>query len=78
MDLQTRKLNLITYLAQIKDEIFFEKLENYILKREIEHNPDLQPFTVEELINRIEKSELDFKNGNFKSQEDLEKISANW
>ncbi|NCT17164.1 MAG: hypothetical protein COZ75_05790 [Flavobacteriaceae bacterium CG_4_8_14_3_um_filter_34_10] len=78
MDLQTRKLNLITYLAQIKDEIFFDKLENYILKREVERNPDLKPFTVEELINRIEKSELDFENGNFKSQDDLEKISANW
>lgn len=78
MDLQTRKLNLITYLAQIKDEPFFDKLENYILKREIENNPDLKPFTIEELIGRIEKSELDFKNGRFKSQEDLEKSSANW
>ena len=78
MDLQTRKLNLIAYLAQIKDEIFFEKLEKFILKREIEHNPELKPFTVEELVNRIEKSELDFKNGNIKSQEDLERISANW
>lgn len=78
MDLQTRKLNLITYLAQIKDEVFFDKLENYILKREAKHDPDLKPLTVEELINRIEKSELDFKNGNFKSQEDLEQLSANW
>ncbi len=78
MDFQTRKLNLITYLAQIKDEILFDKLENYILKTETEHNPDLKPFTIEELINRIKKSELDFKNGRFKSQEDLEKISANW
>ena len=78
MDLQTRKLNLITYLAQIKDEILFDKLENYILKREIEYNPELKTFTVEELVNRIEKSELDFENGNMKSQEDLERISANW
>lgn len=78
MDLPTRKLNLITYLAQIKDEIFFNQLENYILKREVELNPDLKPFTVEELINRVEMSELDFENGKFKSQEDLEKISANW
>ena len=78
MDLQTRKLNLITYLAQIKDEIFFDELENFILKREVENNPELKPFTVEELISRIEKSELDFKNGKVKSQEDLEKISANW
>ncbi len=78
MDLQTRKLNLITYLAQIKDELFFDKLEKFILKSEVERNPNLKPFTVEELISRIEKSELDFKNGAFKSQEDLEKISANW
>ena len=27
MDLQTRKLNLITYLAQMQDENFFEKIE---------------------------------------------------
>ena len=78
MDLQTRKLNLITYLAQIKDEILFDKLENYILKREIEHNPESKTFTLEELLNRVEKSELDFQNGNVKTQENLEKISANW
>ncbi len=53
MDLQTRKLNLITYLAQIKNEILFDKLENYILKRAIKYNPELNPFTVEVLINRI-------------------------
>jgi hypothetical protein len=78
MDLQTRKLNLITYLAKIKDEMFFDKLEDFILKKEAERSPDLKPFTVDELINRIEKSELDFKNGNVKSQEDLENLSANW
>ncbi len=74
MDLQTRKLNLITYLAQIKDELFFDKLENYILKTESDRHPDFKPLTVEELINRIETSELDFKNGNFKSQEELERL----
>jgi len=78
MDLQTRKLNLITYLAQMKDEVFFDKLENFILKREAKLDLDLKPLTVEELMNRIEKSELDFKNGNIKSQEDLEQLSANW
>lgn len=78
MDLQTRKLNLITYLAQLQDEIFFEKLESYILKREKKLHSKLIPFTIEELINRIEKSELDFQNGKFKSQEDLEKIAESW
>lgn len=78
MDLQTRKQNLITYLAQIKDELFFDNLENYILTRETEKNTALQPFPVDELLNRIKNSELDFENGNVTSQEELEKISANW
>lgn len=79
MDLETRKLNLITYLAQLQDESFFEKIENYILRKfEKEDHSEFRPFTPEELINRIEKSEQDFKNGKCKSQEDLEKISAYW
>jgi hypothetical protein len=78
MDLQTRKLNLITYLLQMKDEVFFDKLENYILKIEVELNTNISPFSSEELINRVKKSELDFENGNFKTQEDVENISSNW
>jgi hypothetical protein len=62
MDLQTRKLNLISYLAQIQDEKFIEKLESFILaKKSEEESNDLKPFTVEELISRIEKSEEDFQ-----------------
>lgn len=79
MDIQTRKLNLITYLAQLQDESFFEKIEEYILsKLEKEDHSEFVPFSVETLISRIEKSEEDFKNGRFKSQEDLENLSANW
>jgi hypothetical protein len=78
MDFQTRKLNLITYLAQLQDEAFFGKLEKYILKRESEQHSELKPFTIDELISRIEKSELDFKNGKIKSQKDVEKLSSNW
>ncbi len=77
MNLQTRKLNLIAYLAQLQDEIFFEKIEKYILKKADKYDP-LKPFTIEELISRIEESEQDFENGRFKSQEDLEKTSSNW
>lgn len=78
MDLQTRKLNLITYLAQLQDENFFEKIENYILRKSKEKTEEFRQFSVEELISRIEISEKDYKNGNVKNQEDLEKISANW
>jgi len=77
MDLQTRKLNLISYLAQLQDEKFFEGIEKYIINKQ-EKEYDFKPFTVDELIDRIEKSEKDFKNGNFKTQDELEQLSANW
>lgn len=35
-------------------------------------------FTVEELIERIKTSGKDYENGRVKSQEELEKESANW
>lgn len=78
MDLQTRKLNLITYLAQLQDEKFIKKIENYILSESAENTEEFKPFTVKELISRIETSEKDFKDGKFKTQEDLQKSSANW
>ncbi|MCF2219658.1 hypothetical protein H9Q08_10090 [Chryseobacterium sp. PS-8] len=62
MDLQTRKLNLIIYLAQLKDESFLDKIEEYILSNlEKEDHPKIFPFSIENLINRIEKSEDDFQ-----------------
>ena len=75
MDLQTSKLNLISYLAQLQDENVLLKIENFILSK-VGKDSELKPFTEEELINRIQKSEEDFKNGNFKTQNELEEISA--
>ncbi|PTX58398.1 hypothetical protein C8N46_11443 [Kordia periserrulae] len=77
MDLQTRKLNLIAYLAQLQDEKFIEKIEKFILRKQ-QNEPEYKPFTVEELIQRIEKSESDFKNGKFKTQEELEQSFREW
>jgi len=78
MDLSNRKLNVITYLSQLQDEAFFEKLERVILKKQKSHIDDFSPFSVEQFVNRIEQSELDYSNGQFKTQEDLEKISSHW
>ena len=78
MDLQTRKLNLITYLAQLQDEHFFDKIEDYILSKLERDLSDYIPFSIETLVNRIEKSEEDFKSGRFKTQEDLESQSSKW
>ena len=70
MDSQTRKLNLISYLAQLQDE-------NLTL-RKIYSDLDIKSFTEAELLERILKSEEDFKIGKFKTQNDLEQISVKW
>lgn len=74
MDLQTRKLNLISYLAVIQDEKTFNHIENYVLTV----SNDLHPFTADELLSRIAKSEKDFSNANYKTQDELKEISASW
>ncbi len=78
MDLQTRKLNLITYLSQLQDESFIDKIEKILYKKNPVEEISFKPFTQEELIERIKRSERDFSEGKFKTQEELELISANW
>lgn len=79
MDISARKLNLISYIAELKDEKFFKQIEKYILEKQPEMTePNFKPFTVEELVSRAQKSLKDLNDGNFKTQEELEKLSANW
>ncbi|MEC5158082.1 hypothetical protein [Chryseobacterium sp. MP_3.2] len=77
MDLQTRTLNLISFLAQLQDENFIVKIEDFILSKS---GKDIyfKPFTEEELIVRIQKSEEDFKIGKYITQNELEEISSKW
>ena len=80
MDLQTRKLNLITYLATLKDENIFSKIEKYIMQKSndvnISDNQDV--FTLEDLKKRIKKSEENYNERKIQTQEEFEKISENW
>lgn len=78
MDLQTRKLNLISFLAQLQDENLFDKVESLIFNKSSNTSDLLKPFTESELKGRIAKSENDYQNGKFKTQEELEQISENW
>ncbi len=79
MDLQTRKLNLISYLTQLQDETVINGIERLVSKiKSKKTQSDIEPFTVDEFISRIQKSEDDFKNGRYKTQEELEKLSENW
>jgi hypothetical protein len=79
MDIQTRKLNIIAYLAQLQDETLIQKIEKYIINNSEKINSaDKKPMTIQELLDRIEKSEMDFKEGRIYSQDELEKPSATW
>jgi hypothetical protein len=80
MDLQTRKLNAIEYLAGLRDEKIFRKIESTITevqKTQIEKR-NIKPFTQKQLMDRAKKSSQDYLTGKNKTQEQLEKESENW
>ncbi|MBF8457691.1 hypothetical protein IV494_10920 [Kaistella sp. G5-32] len=79
MDLSTRKLNLITYLAQLQDENSFGKIEQYILhNQQLEKKADFKPFSIDELESSVKESEQDYTSGKFMNQDELEQTSEKW
>ena len=78
MDLQTRKLNAIEYIAGLEDESIFNKIELTILENKVRAERKLKPFTKKQLIERAEKSSREYKSGTYKTQEALEKESESW
>jgi hypothetical protein len=80
MDLQTRKLNAIEFLIGLNDEKIFNKIESIIVENQKHHSlsQNLNPLTVEQLIERANRSNQDYNSGRIKTQEELEKESENW
>ena len=80
MDLQTRKLKAINYLAGIQDEKVFSKIESILIEVQNQKKAlrNLKPLTQEQLIERANRSNKDYLEGKFKTQEQLEKESENW
>lgn len=80
MDLQSRKLNAIEYLISLKDEEIFKKIESTIFDTMKSKSAKNKPnrFSSQELIDRANRSNLDYEKGNYKTQEELEKESENW
>lgn len=80
MDLQTRKLKAIEYLIGLRDEKIFRKIESTIVevqKQQTTHH-SVKPFSVEQLVDRANRSTRDYLSGKYKTQEQLEKESENW
>jgi hypothetical protein len=80
MDLQTRKLKAIEYLAGIQDEKAFERIESIVVdvQKQQKVQRKVKPFTQEQLIERANRSTKDYLSGKFKTQEQVEKESENW
>ncbi len=78
MDLQTRKLNLIEHLIRLQDENILKKIEALVNKSSKSTDESLKRFTKKELIERAQKSNMDYHAGNIKTQEELELESNNW
>ena len=77
MYIETRKIEFVQAFLSLQSEELISQFEK-LLKQTKQTEKELKPFTVEELHERIAKSEDDFENGRFKTQEELEKISSNW
>ncbi len=79
MSLLTRKINLLTYISELEDEKFLNEVENYILEKQpYTLSSKIKPFTIDEMVNRINESEQDYEKGKFMPQSDLEDFSSKW
>ena len=77
MNIESRKIEFVQAFLDLQSEELISQFEK-LLKKATQSERELNPFTIEELHERIAKSEEDFGNGRFKTQEELEKISSNW
>lgn len=68
MDLPSRKLEFIREFLKLTNEEAISKFEILLKKQKKEAE---NPFSKEDLINRVKQSEEDFENGNFKTGEEL-------
>jgi len=73
MDLHTRKLNASAYIAGLEDEDILNKIEQKILENKGRTERMVKPFTKNQLINRVTKSDKEYQTGKYKTQEVLEK-----
>ena len=70
MDLQTRKNEFIQEFLKLQSEELIAQLENLLKNKSIPETT-VKPMSIKELNSRIDASEVDFKNGKFKTTEQL-------
>lgn len=72
MDIQTRKLEFIQAFLKLQSEEVIAQFEKLLKNtKNIDVENKFEPFTIEEMNERISKSEEDFKNKKFKATSEL-------
>jgi len=75
MDIEARKLGLIQEVIKLKSEEMISTLEKFFKSKD---ESILKPFSVEQLEERISKSENDFENGRVTTSEQLLSEIKGW
>jgi len=70
MDIQNRKIAFVQAFLKLQSEEVISQFEN-LLKKTNKSDKEPKPFTIEELNERVSKSEKDFENNRFKSTSEL-------
>lgn len=79
MDIAVKKIELIEWLARVKDEAMITKIEN--LKNQSlkeTYEASLKPMSSTAYKSMLEESEQEYQQGKVTLQKDLEKESENW
>jgi hypothetical protein len=71
VNLQSRKIAFVQAFLKLEAEHSIDLLEK-VLEKEMIDSPNFSPMSIDELNSRIAKSEKDFKDGKYISQEELE------
>ncbi|OEK09038.1 hypothetical protein A8C32_14205 [Flavivirga aquatica] len=71
MDLQSRKIEFVQEFLKLQSEEVISSFERLLKKQIKSSGKEFEPMSIEELNNRIDKSENDFKNGRFKTHSEI-------
>jgi hypothetical protein len=75
-NIQEKKLYVIEQLIIINDEKVINKVEDVINKSM--QRPKLKRFTKRQLVKRAKLANKDIENGNYTTQDEVEKLSQKW
>ncbi len=68
MDIQTRKIEFIQAFLKLQSEELVSLFESIL---NLETKKDIKPMTIEEFNSRIDQSEKDFENGDYKTHKEV-------